>query len=75
MPVEGGRSSSFLTASATVPMVRFPSWTRFLSPPIEPSVRISRNGHSFEIMPLPSRPQRGSAACTRRPSIESAAVG
>ena len=74
--VEGGRSSSFLTASATAPMVRSPSWTRFLSPPIAPSVRIFRNGHSFEIMPLPSRPQRrvqharGGPASSRLRSVE-----
>ena len=44
MSVEGGRSSSFLTASATVPVSRSPTWPPFPSPPVEPSVRNPMRG-------------------------------
>ena len=73
MPVEGGRSSSFLTASATVPV----SWLELghvsshrPSPPAceTPYAALVRDHASTPA------PPKGSASCTRRPSIESAAV-
>ena len=74
LPVEDGRSSRFLTACATVPVSRAPTWPRFLSPPVEPGVRHSPYVALVQDHASTLASPKGSASCTRRLSIELAAV-
>ena len=53
--VEGARIPA---SSAFSPVPSTPLQLRFLSPLIEPSVRISRTGLSFEIIPSPTQGSR-----------------